>query len=142
MLLLENSSQATKKKKKKKKKNKNNMLMMMMKLKSSLHCHDSVVFAGEACSGFMGIHSTHVVRKSIAKLKQQTICLWMSPSSIFESAQKMVLPSASLRGYRNCDASSSSLKQEEQGEQGEQEEFKRRRRRKGNGEGRKERTNT
>jgi hypothetical protein len=43
------------------------------------------------------------------------------------------------RGYRNCDASSSSLKQEEQGEQ---EEFKRRRRRKANGEGRKERTNT
>jgi hypothetical protein len=44
------------------------------------------------------------------------------------------------RGYRNCDASSPSLKQEEQGEQ---EEFKRRRRRrKGNGEGRKERTNT
>jgi hypothetical protein len=41
------------------------------------------------------------------------------------------------REYRNCDASSSSLKQEEQGEQ---EEFKRRR--KGNGEGRKERTNT
>jgi hypothetical protein len=69
----------------------------MMKLNSSLHCHDSVIFAGEASAGFIGIHSTHVVCKSIAKLKQQTICLWMSPSSIFESAQRMVLPSASLQ---------------------------------------------
>jgi hypothetical protein len=119
MLLLENSSQATNKKKKKKKKKK--MLMMMMKVNSSLHCHDSVVFAREASAGFMGI-----------------VPMW---SSIFESVQRMVLLPVFKRGYRNCDASSSRLKQEEQGDQGEFRR-RRRRRRKGNGEGRKERTNT